>query len=423
MINIKKTLSIFVIIAIAVCFFGCSNNDSKIKNLYIGVTNSDNINVINNYFNEKFTDANIVIVDLNQGTGDTFFNVYNNIKKYIQDKKLDMVIGVPEDYVSSQDQSLFMDISEPVLKNDNILDCVKNHCKSNNIVKYITDSLYCSRFLVGNDFYLNNEIINILDNGFTSVNDLITFFNSKSNFDKKFDYLLSLGSATDEFLYDDIANILTYQNFPRTQQGTQMRFFDDTYMNEYMQLYDLAKKHSYCRKDIGYDSLLDFEFANGNIVYKISSLYELNCFKYGISNAPFNPKITNFSYSIYPIFANILITQSTVTAISDNTIHKSECLKILNYILSEEYGLEVLNSTSPLLIDNCSVTILSTNRTIKLINNLYGDIQLTKYTNYTTYRFIKNEKKHWNIINQEQIVFQEKKGGEEELINALRKIN
>lgn len=79
MMNIKKALSIFVIIAIAISFFGCSNNDSEIKNLYIGVTNSGNINVINNYFNEKFTDVNIVIVDLNQGTDDTFLNVYNNM--------------------------------------------------------------------------------------------------------------------------------------------------------------------------------------------------------------------------------------------------------------------------------------------------------------------------------------------------------
>lgn len=402
--------------------FGCNNSSLKIRNLYIGVVNSENIDAITDYFNEKFTDINIVIVDLNEGTNDTFFNVYNNIKKHICDNRLDMVIGIPEDYVLSQNQSLFMDISESVLKNNNILNCVKNHCKNNSKVKYITDSLYCSRFLVGNNSYLTEESKNVLNNGFSSVDELITFFNSKFKYENEFDFLLSLGSANDEFIYDDIANLLTYYNFPRTQEGTQTRFFDDIYVKEYIQLYNVAKNYSYCRKDIGYDSLLDFEYANGNIVYKISSLYELNCFKYGISDAPSNPIITDFSYSIYPIFNNKLITQSTVTAISYNTSFKNECFKILDYILSEEYGLEILNNTSPLLIDNCSIAILSTDKIKELINNLYGNIQLTRYTDYTTYKFIKNEKKHWDIINQEQIVFQEKSGGDKELINALRKI-
>ena len=173
--KINKIIAILSSIFLVTSMFSACNKKLQVTDcIYIGITNSDGITDTKMYLKQRFPNTNISIVDLNLGGNDCFKNVQENIYNLIKNKQLDMVIGIPEDYVSSQ-HDIFMDISS-CISNDSVIKSVINHCSIDGHIFYITDSLYCSRFMVCNKNLLPNVTIKSLSDGFENINDMYSFY-------------------------------------------------------------------------------------------------------------------------------------------------------------------------------------------------------------------------------------------------------
>lgn len=420
----KKKFFVLFIMLLLLILIGCSNSTQNI--IRIGVTDIADVSVCEKYLKQHFPNENFEVIELNSGRKDSFESVYNNIEKNITSGYLDMVVGIPEGYITSQDQTIFDNLYNK-LELNNLLPAVINHCQSGelNTIPFLTHTFYCTRFLIVNKSLLESLEIESKDS-FDAIDDVIDFsylvdekIKEKS---LKQNYSISMGSPNDEFLYDDLANILLPLGFARTEKGLQQRYFDETYIKIFKKLYICAIENSYSRNDIGYTYPLDYYFATGNVAMKVSTSFELSAFKNQDKNSPFATEITDFDYAIVPV-SNILNTQSTVSAISAKSKKKEICISVLEFLISEDYAVDIIQNESPFLIDTCSLPCIITEKTKQLIDNKYGIKSLNSYTNYTTFNFAMNSNVHWNVLEDERSCFSKfYPKNVDALIEALQKI-
>lgn len=233
----KKILAtICMISVILVGFVGCTSNTPTEIQIRIGITGVPDVDKCEVFLEEEFEHIDFEFVELGSGDGDAFSNVCHNIEQMFLEKKLDMIIGIPEDYVCSLSNDLFLNLHNKV-DIDNLLPAVKGHLtKQPTELYYVTHSLYCIRFLVANIDLLNALNIDVPDS-FESISDLTEYAYAVQEEIEKSSlqdvYAISFGSPIDEFLFDDIANLLLPLGYPRTEEGQQSRFTDEAYALEY----------------------------------------------------------------------------------------------------------------------------------------------------------------------------------------------
>lgn len=410
-------------------FAGCAQSLHSKTHIRIGVTGVSNTDKCGLYLEEAFENVDFEFIELGAGEDDAFSNVGHNIEELFLDKKLDMIIGVPEDYVCSLDNSLFLNLYNKV-NIDNLLPAVKGHLtKQPKNLYYVTHSLYCTRFIVANMDLLNALNVDV-SSSFESVSDLIEYAYAvqraidEASLEDVF--AISFGSPIDEFLFDDIANLLLPLGYPRTEYGQQSRFTDELYIKQFKEVFDCALTSAYEREDIGHQYTSDFYFSTGNVALKCASAYEMRMFNNAQSNAPYNPYIDDFSYKVIPL-TEVLNSQSTVNAISAYTENSKVCLDIVNFLLSEEYANDVLNNISPFLNDTCSFPCVFDEKIEDTMKSLYGVETLETYTDHTYFSFVKDSNVHWSVIQQEQQIFRDafesnSEISSDELLKKLRRI-
>lgn len=420
----KKISFVLFIMLLFSILAGCLNGEhNKIR---IGVADVEDVNLCEEYLKQHFPNQNFEVVELNTGEKDCFETVRNNIEKHITSGYLDMVVGIPEGYITSQDQIIFENLYDGI-EITNLLPAVINHCQSRETktMPFLTHTFYCTRFLTVNRSFLKSLGIDYKDD-FATIDEVVDF---SYLVDEKIKgksleqcYSISMGSPNDEFLYDDLANILLPLGFARTEMGLQQRYFDDIYIENFKKLYRCAIENSYSRNDIGYTYPIDYYFVTGNVAMKISSTFELSAFKNQDKDSPFITEITNFDYVIIPV-SNILNTQSTVSAISAKSKKKEMCISVLEFLISEDYAIDIIQNESPFLIDTCSLPCIITEKTEQLIYDKYNIKSLKGYTDYTTFDFAMNSSVHWNIIEEERRCFSKFYSKNADiLIEALQKI-
>jgi hypothetical protein len=214
--------------------------------------------------------------------------------------------------------------------------------------------------------------------------------------------------------------------YPRTEEGQQSRFADETYMDQFKEIFECALIAAYNREDIGHQYTSDFYFSTGNVALKCASAYEMQMFNNSQSNAPYNPYIDDFAYKVIPL-TEVLNSQSTVNAISAYTENHEACLDVVEFLLSEKYASDVLNNISPFLNDTCSFPCVFNEEMEDIMESLYGVESLQAYTDYICFSFAKNSDVHWSVIQQEQQIFQDAFGSNleisiDEVLEELRKI-
>lgn len=426
-----KLLAIVCIISILLSFLsGCTASTSDKILLRIGVTGVSDIEKCETFLENCFEHIDFKFFELGTGDNDSFSNVCSNIERMFSENKLDMIIGIPEDYVRSLPNNLFLNLYN-IIDIDNMISPIKGHLtKTPNEMRYVTHSLYCTRLFIANTDLLNTLNVEI-PASFESIPDLIRYAylvqESIEEASLKDTYAISLGSPIDEFLFDDIANLLLPYGYPRTEEGQQSRFTDTLYTTQYEEIYNCALATSYRRKDIGHQYTLDFYFSTGHVALKCASAYELKMFNYSNSNMPHNPYIDNFTYTVIPL-TETLNSQSTVNAISANTRNQTMCLEVINFLLSEKYANSVLDGSSPFLNDAYSFPCVFNDEIEERIKLIYRIESLESYTDYTNFSFAKDSTIHWSVIQQEQKIFQDAfndntEGNIHKILENLKNIN
>lgn len=426
----KKILAtICMISVILVGFVGCTSNTPTEIQIRIGITGVPDVDKCEVFLEEEFEHIDFEFVELGSGDGDAFSNVCHNIEQMFLEKKLDMIIGIPEDYVCSLSNDLFLNLHNKV-DIDNLLPAVKGHLtKQPTELYYVTHSLYCIRFLVANIDLLNALNIDVPDS-FESISDLTEYAYAVQEEIEKSSlqdvYAISFGSPIDEFLFDDIANLLLPLGYPRTEEGQQSRFTDEAYVDQFKEIFECALTAAYDREDIGHQYTSDFYFSTGNVALKCASAYEMRMFNNSQSNAPYNPYIDDFAYKVIPL-TEVLNSQSTVNAISAYTENHETCLEVVKFLLSEKYASDVLNNISPFLNDACSFPCVFNEEIEDTMELLYGVESLQAYTDHTYFSFAKDSDVHWSVIQQEQQIFQNAFDSKleistDEVLEELRKI-
>ena len=426
----KKILAtVYMLSVILVGFAGCTSNKPTETQIRIGITGVPDVDKCKAFLEEEFEHIDFEFVELGSGDGDAFSNVCHNIEQMVLEKKLDMIIGIPEDYVCSLPNDLFLNLHNKV-DIDNMLPAVKGHLtKQPTELYYVTHSLYCTRFIVANIDLLNslNVDVPVL---FESILDLTKYVYAVHEEIEKSSsqdvFAVSFGSPIDEFLFDDIANLLLPLGYPRTEEGQQSRFADEEYMDQFKEILECALTAAYDREDIGHQYTSDFYFSTGKVALKFASAYEMRMFNNSQSNAPYNPYIDDFAYEVIPL-TEVLNSQSTVNAISAYTENQEACLEVVEFLLSEKYARDVLNNISPFLNDTCSFPCVFNEEMEDIMELLYGVESLQAYTDYTYFSFVKDSDVHWSVIQQEQQVFQDAFGSNlelsiDEVLEKLRKI-
>lgn len=422
----RKLIAIVLSFIFILLFSGCSKSNES-DTIKVGVAGVISIEKCQEYLETQFPEWKFEVLELGSENDDGFNSVYNNIEKYISEGKIDMIIGVPEGYITQQKKCLFQNLYSN-LDTSNFIPAVINHCKSDNSkeMMYVTHTFYCTRFLTINKTLVNSLGVEIpvYFDGIEEVIDLSYIISKEiENKSKNSCFSVSMGSPIDEFLYDDLANILLPMGFPRTETGLQKRYYNDEYLGIYKKLYMCALDNSYSREEIGYKYPLDYYFSTGNVALKMSTVFELSAFKTQQQDSPFDTQITDFDYGIVPV-SRILNTQSTVSAIAFNSKHTEKCYTILRYLSSENYALDIIENTSPFLIDTCSLPCVSFDSIEQSVQEKYGVDSLTMYCDYTTFEFVMNSKTHWNVIEQERSCFYDNSQvNADKLISKLKKIN
>lgn len=423
----KKVCICLICLVLIFSFITGCENKSNISTLRIGVSGINDLEVCREYLdnNVPFEELSYELIDLGEGTKDSFTNVCDNMETLIRNKKIDMIIGIPEDYINSLSDDLLLDLSSQY--SSTCLPAVEAHLnKSKTEILYLPHTFYCSRFFIVNMDLMNKlQLSTPPSNG--KIDDLINWVidaNKKILKTEKTDiYPVSFGSPYDEFLYDDIANFLLPMGFPRTESGKQKRFFNDEYISAYRKLYKCATTFSYNRKDIGYEYPLDYYFTTGKVLLKVATAFELKAFMNESTDAPFNTYIRDFNYKVIPI-SSVLNTQSTVVAISKESKLKRQCMNVLHFLMSEQYALDIIDNVSPFLIDRCSLPCITSKKIEERLLSLYGISSLKSYADYTTYAFAKNSNIHWGVIDQENQIFHSRNGGDiDRIIKSLKEIN
>lgn len=426
-----KLLAIVCIISILLSFLsGCTANTSAKTLLRIGVAGVSDIEKCETFLEDYFEHIDFKLFELGAGDNDSFSNVCGNIARMFSENKLDMIIGIPEDYVCSLPDNLFLNLYSNI-DIDNIISPIKGHLtKTPSEMRYVTHSLYCTRFFIANTDLLNTLNVEI-PNSFESISDLIKYaYLVQENIEKSSlqdVFAISFGSPIDEFLFDDIANLLLPYGYPRTEKGQQRRFTNTSYMAQYKDILDCALAASYKREDIGHQYTLDFYFSTGNVALKCASAYEMKMFNCSNNNMPHNPFIDDFVYTVIPL-TEVLNSQSTVNAISANTENQTACFDVINFLLSEEYAYSVINGSSPFLNDTYSFPCVFNDEITETMKLIYGVESLESYTDYTCFSFAKDSTTHWSVIQQEQEIFQDAFNGDiegnvSEVLEKLKNIN
>lgn len=410
-----KRCLVIVLIVITLLFSSCSIPFAENNVLKIGIAGIEDTEKCITYIKQQtgFENLNIEFIDLGDGSGDVFENVFNNINSYIKSQKIDMIIGVPEDYILSQNDDLFLDLSD--LLSINLLPAVYNHLKEikSTKISFMPHTFYCTRFLIENENFFK-------DIGYTApdkYNNISEVVETAKNIDaliplsEKNKFAISFGSPNNEFLYDDIANLLLFTNYPRTESDIQQRFYDSEYINLYKSLYKCAIDLSYNRDDIGYEYPLDYYFSTGNVAMKIATTNELYGFNNIQENTPFKSYIDSFEFKVANV-STVLSTQSTVIAISAYSNKSEICKSLLKFFLTEKYGIDILQNNSPFLIDMRSLPCITSTDIEKNIYQMYKIISLNHYSDYTTFSFVKNSNTHWGIIDKERSIFEKNIGGD-----------
>ena len=279
--------------------------DNKVTQdkLIIGVMDDKNINEYKEYINEnKILQSSYefsMIASDYDGIGDPFEYTLMNIENGLKNNKYDMLIGVDEDYLLPLiERNILYDLRDTLDKNncnELILSFSKKHTEGS--IYYIPSSIYNVKLLIINNDIFNELEIEIPTDQLTlkEFTDLCYLVDEKLHMCKKDNcFSVSLGSAVDEYLIDDINKLVL------PLKDSQIK--KELYIESYLTYAKLAKDLSYTRNDVGYQEPLDFTFLNGNIAMKLCTTYELYQFiNYNPNFFDKDYRIKEFEYTILPI--------------------------------------------------------------------------------------------------------------------------
>jgi len=403
-----KKLSIILVILtllLSVPFLWKVNNDNK--RMVIGVMNDQQIELYKNYFRENNIlhcpyEFKCIANDLPESK-DPFQYTLEDIKNGFLQNEYDMIIGIDEDYILPLlDDRIFYDMGGMIL-NKNVSPCIKNFCKKHTQkeIYYIPSAISNIRVLL-----INNDIFSKLNISIPKTQlsledfvDLCYLVDEKLKQNNMTDYYaLSLGSAIDEYLSDDIYKLLLPL---KDSIGNE-----HLYIENYLKLVSLAKQVSYSRKDIGYQLPLDFAFKDGKTAMKICTTFELYNFLH--FDQPFQDtdyRITEFDFSTLPVpFVNKTYNYTNaeikVMCINKTSPYIDYGTKIAKFFFSKEHAINTLQFKNPFTQNIISFPLYIDNDIQTSLQDLYHYSNFYYGCNLPTYYFEKKQKNYWNRITQ-----------------------
>jgi len=407
----RKKFKYLMTTIVFIGIIGLVNKQVSYKNIVkIGITSNYNAEAYIEYFQlNRICNCEVQFVylgdDKNTDT-DPFKATFENIYTALSNGDVDMVMAIEEDYLfPMQDDDILYNLNENVDLSRLSID-IKNFIESNNNkIYFVPSSLDSVRVLLINNNLMTELGIPIPQKQleYDEFNSLLMLIDKKIKQSNRKDiYVLSLGSPIDEFLYDDISNFLSpiYPMYNNTDINL--------YLDYYIKLMDISKKYSYRRNDIGSKYPLDFHFAQNNIVLKIATSYELELFTNSefSDKTPYKPYIQEFSISVlpHPYIKNYNYTLGNIQlmAVSQKTKHLKECIKIIEFFLSEKHAQNILNLENPFSSNIVSIPIIESTNISNLLCKKYSFNNFHYGSNFAPQIFPKNYDLYWQSKNKER---------------------
>ena len=342
--------------------FGSNN----IETITIGVPLKDNpyyrYDVLEADLENEFN-INIEFIDIypstTQGELLTEEMVVDNICYLLENNEVDMLMGVPSQEVQkSINDGLLMDITDEIINIDSLhKGTVDASLKDGNGRMYYVSPIVENVYLV----FQNDEIFDALnveklplyvswEEFLYTLGELDSAIETtNSNY---YPIAYSVKNVNDEKLF--IApefrmfgyglDIPVYENgyYMKSEEWEQYYYYFATFVKQYGKGYEELENGIYPKNNI---------FANGEYAIMFATLSEVEMYLNEEYNTMYNknsPTDIEADFDITVTFMPNLYGEpmqnmrTTVIAIDENTEHKSMCIDIMNYILSEEYAMKMI---------------------------------------------------------------------------------
>jgi hypothetical protein len=373
-IKSKKLTFIISLLLLAAVFFGCyfifsreSNEGSRSKiSISIGVPEKENTLYqypkLKNDLEAKF-DVEVNFVELypeSQGKVITENDVIDNTYQKVKNGELDLIAGLtPNKLAPLVKDNLLLDITDHIDNKNNLhLGVLNSSLKGGDgRILYISPVIKTMYFVLQNKEIFNDLGVDLLPM-YPTYNEFLNTLN-----------LLESSSKKKKLSYSPIALAVKNTGDDELFIGTQLRMFgynlktpfynDGQLMNEeWRELYSFFATMV---KDYGkgYEEYedgaypIDNIFSNGNYGVMISNSFNMELYTNDEFNKNWNSQSPVKIEANFPINISFLpnndgaeiqnIRQSTLAIVKESD-HKETLLRILNYILSEEYTLKMLES-------------------------------------------------------------------------------
>ncbi|WP_422660062.1 hypothetical protein ACK8P5_05980 [Paenibacillus sp. EC2-1] len=365
--SLYMTLFLFFLTVFLVVYLSFSNEISK-KDIMISIglpnirDEGYNYLQLKSDLEEKFN-IKVNLVELypaSQNGALTEQDVIDNTYKKVKDRQLDLIIGItPNKLAPLVQDHLLLDITNHIENKNNIHKGVLQSSKKggNGRIYYISPVIKTMYFILQNEEVFNDLGVDLLPN----YPDYREFLNTLN--------LLEASAKEQEFPYRPIALAVKNVGEDELFIGNQLRMFgynletpfykDGKLLNdEWKELYrffatmvrDYGKGYEEYENG-SYPS--DNIFTNGDYGIMISNLYNMELYLNQQYNRELNAQSPTKIEADFPIKVSFLpskdgdevqnIRQSTLALVKDSD-EKEMILRIMNYILSEEYTLKMIES-------------------------------------------------------------------------------
>lgn len=362
--NHKKRLSIIVILcifAIGITFHLLNVKNLSKSTLIIGVYNLNDPtkkydelkNDIENHLNTK-----IKFIELIPGNDDGEPERVKYLSKLLSQSKVDLILGAPNSYTQQLiNEDLFMDITDYIENIDHlqkgVIDIAKKIGKGRIYsISPIITQWYC--------LFENMDLLDELD--IQPINSYISwdeFLSRLKNIEDRIkvenkDYkplamIVQNEGEESTFIEDDFLMYGYGLDAPLVEQNILLG--NEKWSDFFMKFCNIIKKYGSNYENINQKYIFNTHFSEGGYVTTLGSFYQLEL--YTNDNLGLNEKMptkikTNFRVNIVPIpvypgdegMVNIRLSS---IAISKKSNQKERAIKVLNYILSKEYTMKMIN--------------------------------------------------------------------------------